>query len=173
MDKSQIAQLFRQYYAQMLSLARCLLYDEEESRDVVSEVFASLLKPTMLIPARSATEGDACPCKNVEGYLMTCVRNRCFDLLEHKDVQARFEQAYTQTLDDQTTPEEDDELLNGLMSFMQRELKPETLQVFKMRHIDGLKYQEIADRMGISRVMVYKHLAQATEQLKGYISKQR
>lgn len=161
MDKETIAQLFRQHYAQMLSLARCLLYDEEESRDIVSEVFASLLKPTMLIPT------------NIEAYLMTCVRNRCFDLLEHKDVQARFEQAYTQTLNDQTTAEEDDELLNGLMSFMQRELKPETLLVFKMRHIDGLKYQEIADRMGISRVMVYKHLAQATEQLKGYISKQR
>ena len=161
MDKETIAQLFRQHYAQMLSLARCLLYDEEESRDIDSEVFASLLKPTMLIPT------------NIEGYLMTCVRNRCFDLLEHKDVQARFEQAYTQTLNDQTTAEEDDELLNGLMSFMQRELKPETLLVFKMRHIDGLKYQEIADRMGISRVMVYKHLAQATEQLKGYISKQR
>jgi RNA polymerase sigma-70 factor (ECF subfamily) len=161
MDKETIAQLFRQHYAQMLSLARCLLYDEEESRDIVSEVFASLLKPTMLIPT------------NIEGYLMTCVRNRCFDLLEHKDVQARFEQAYTQTLNDQTTAEEDDELLNGLMSFMQRELKPETLQVFKMRHIDGLKYQEIAERMGISRVMVYKHLSQATEQLKGYISKQR
>jgi RNA polymerase sigma-70 factor (ECF subfamily) len=161
MDKETIAQLFRQHYAQMLSLARCLLYDEEESRDIVSEVFASLLKPTMLIPT------------NIEGYLMTCVRNRCFDLLEHKDVQARFEQAYTQTLNDQTTAEENDELLNGLMSFMQRELKPETLLVFKMRHIDGLKYQEIADRMGISRVMVYKHLSQATEQLKGYISKQR
>ena len=173
MDKQTIAKLFRQHYAQMLSLARCLLYDEEESRDVVSEVFASLLKPTMLLPARLATEGDACPCKNVEGYLMTSVRNRCLDLLEHKDVQARFEQAYMQTLDDQTTPEEDEELLNDLMSFMQRELKSETLQVFKMRHIDGLKYQEIADRMGISRVMVYKHLAQATEQLKGYISKQR
>ena len=161
MNKETIAQLFRQHYAQMLSLARCLLYDEEESRDVVSEVFASLLKPTMLIPT------------NIEGYLMTSVRNRCLDLLEHKDVQARFEQAYTQTLDDQTTPEEDEELLNDLMSFMQRELKPEALLVFKMRHIDGLKYQEIADRMGISRVMVYKHLAQATEQLKGYISKQR
>ena len=161
MDKNQIAQLFRQYYAQMLSLARCLLYDEEESRDVVSEVFASLLRPTMLKPS------------NIEGYLVTSVRNRCLDLLEHKDVQARFEQAYMQTLDDQTTPEEEDELLDDLMSFMQRELKPRTLQVFKMRHIDGLKYQEIADRMGISRVMVYKPLAQATEQLKGYISKQR
>ena len=96
MDKETIAQLFRQHYAQMLSLARCLLYDEEESRDVVSEVFASLLKSTMLIPS------------NIEGYLMTSVRNRCLDLLEHKGVQARFEQAYTQTLDDQTTPEEDD-----------------------------------------------------------------
>lgn len=160
MDKSLIEQLFRQHYAQMLSIARCLLYDEEESRDVVSEVFASLLKPTMLTPS------------NIEGYLMTSVRHRCLDLLEHKDVHARFEQAYTHTFDDKTTPEEDDDLLDGLMTFMKRELKPQTLQVFKMRHIDGLKYQEIADRMGISRVMVYKHLAQATEQLKGYISRQ-
>ena len=161
MDKETIEQLFRQHYAQMLSLARCMLYDEEESRDVVSEVFASLLKPTMLIPT------------NIEGYLMTSVRNRCLDLLEHKDVRARFEKAYTQTFDEQVTPDEDEELLNDLMTFMQRELKPQTLQVFKMRHLDGLTYQEIADRMGISRVMVYKHLAQATEQLKGYISKQR
>ncbi len=109
---------------------------------------------------------------NIEGYLMTSVRHRCLDLLEHKDVHARFEQAYTHTFDDKTTPEEDDDLLDGLMTFMKRELKPQTLQVFKMRHIDGLKYQEIADRMGISRVMVYKHLVQATEQLKGYISRQ-
>jgi len=161
MDKQTIEQLFRQNYAQMLSLAQSLLYDEEESRDVVSEVFASLLKPTMLIPT------------NIEGYLMTCVRNRCLDLLEHKDVRARFEKAYTQTFDEQVTPDEDEELLNDLMTFMQRELKPQTLQVFKMRHLDSLTYQEIADRMGISRVMVYKHLSQATEQLKGYISKQR
>ena len=160
MDKSLIEQLFRQRYAQMLSIARCLLYDEEESRDVVSEVFASLLKPKMQTPS------------NIEGYLMTSVRHRCLDLLEHKDVHARFEQAYMHTFDDKTTPEEDDDLLDGLMTFMKRELKPQTLLVFKMRHIDGLKYQEIADRMGISRVMVYKHLAQATEQLKGYISRQ-
>ena len=160
MDKSLIEQLFRQHYAQMLSIARCLLYDEEESRDVVSEVFASLLKPKMQTPS------------NIEGYLMTSVRHRCLDLLEHKDVHARFEQAYRHTFDDKTTPEEDDDLLDGLITFMKRELKPQTLQVFKMRHIDGLKYQEIADRMGISRVMVYKHLAQVTEQLKGYISRQ-
>ena len=51
MDKSLIEQLFRQHYAQMLSIARCLLYDEEESRDVVSEVFASLLKPKMQTPS--------------------------------------------------------------------------------------------------------------------------
>ena len=31
--------LFRQYYNRMLRLARTMLYDDEESRDVVSEVW--------------------------------------------------------------------------------------------------------------------------------------
>ncbi len=161
MDKSEIEQLFQQHYGKMLRQARCLLYDEEESRDVVSEVFASLLKPSTLVPS------------NMVCYLAASVRHRCLDLLYHKDVRARFEKAYVQTLDEQMSPEEDDERLDDLMDFMQRELKPQTLQAFKLRHLEGLKYQEIADRMGISRVMVYKHLAQAAEQLKDYVSKQR
>jgi DNA-directed RNA polymerase specialized sigma24 family protein len=38
--KKDIEQLFRQHYAKMYNLARCILSDDDESKDVVSEVFA-------------------------------------------------------------------------------------------------------------------------------------
>jgi RNA polymerase sigma-70 factor (ECF subfamily) len=54
------------------------------------------------------------------------------------------------------------------MDFARKHLTEQTLLVFRMRHIDGMKYQEIADRLGISRVMVYKHLTKAMTVIKEY-----
>ena len=82
MKANEIDRIFRQHYDRMIRLARTMLYDDEESRDVVSEVFAMLVK-TDIMP------------RNIENYLTTSVRNRCLNLLEHKEVRERFEQAYT------------------------------------------------------------------------------
>ena len=57
MKKEEIEMLFRQYYSQMIRLARRLLYDDEESRDVVSEVFITLINTDILS-------------KNMEDYLI-------------------------------------------------------------------------------------------------------
>ena len=35
--------MFRQHYEKMYNLARCLLSDDDESKDVVSEVFTTIL----------------------------------------------------------------------------------------------------------------------------------
>ena len=162
MKKKEIERLFRQYYVQMTRLARTLLYDDEEARDVVSEVFATLIK-TDILP------------KNIESYLMASVRNRCLNLLEHKDVRAKFEHAYTLDLRQEIQENDEDFLSNSveqrlqqIMAFAKRQLTGQTLMVFRMRHIDGMKYQEIADQLGISRVMVYKHLAKAMNTIKEY-----
>ena len=64
MKKKEIEILFRRLYGQMIRLAKRILYDDEESRDVVSEVFATLIRVDILP-------------QNIEGYLMTSVRNRC------------------------------------------------------------------------------------------------
>jgi len=167
MKKEKIAQLFRQHYAQMTQQARTLLYDDEEARDVVSEVFATLIK-TDILP------------KNMESYLMASVRNRCLNLLEHKDVRAKFEQAYTLDLKHEAQENDEDfhsnsveQQLQQIMSFAKRHLSEQTLMVFHMRHIDGMKYQEIADQLDISRVMVYKHLAKAMNTIKEYNNQKR
>ena len=167
MKKEKIEILFRQHYGPMIRLAKRMLYDDEESRDVVSEVFATLIK-TNILP------------KNMEGYLMASVRNRClnllehkdvrakFELLEHKDVRAKFEQAYTLEMKQNMVTDDDtisytsvEQWYQQMMAYAKKHLIGQTLMVFRMRHIDGMKYQEIADQLGISRVMVYKHLTKA------------
>ena len=162
MKKEEIAILFQQHYSQMIRLAKRMLYDDEESRDVVSEVFATLIK-TDILP------------KNMEGYLMASVRNRCLNLLEHKDVRAKFEHAYTQEMKQNVATDDDafsyssvEQRYQQMMIFAKRNLSEQTLQVFRLRHIDGMKYQEIADQLGISRVMVYKYLAKAMNTIKEY-----
>ncbi|MEO8301111.1 MAG: sigma-70 family RNA polymerase sigma factor [Rhizomicrobium sp.] len=40
-------------------------------------------------------------------------------------------------------------------------LTPRTREVFLMHRLDGLKYREIADRLGISQSAVEKHIAKA------------
>lgn len=156
MIQKEIEWLFRQHYAQLTRLARSLLYDAEEARDVVSEVFATLLG------------ADIAP-RNVEGYLSMSVRNRCMNLLEHKSVRAKFERAYTLEMKAESQPVTDDDRLKRLMAYAEQNLTEQTLRVFRMRHLQGMKYQEIAHELGISRVMVYKHLTQAMEKIREYI----
>ena len=44
MEKDEIQRLFKQHYAKMYRVARTMLYDEQESEDVVSDIFESLLR---------------------------------------------------------------------------------------------------------------------------------
>ena len=167
MKEKEIEQLFRQHYAQMAKLARTMLYDDEEARDVVSEVFAALIRSD-IVPV------------NIKNYLLTSVRNRCLSILEHKSVRAKFEQAYTLEMKSASQPAEEgggeyqsNDRLGNLMTYAEQNLTKQTLRVFRMRHLQGMKYQEIADELGISRVMVYKHLTQAMEKIKDYQHKIR
>ena len=167
MKEKEIEQLFRQHYAQMAKLARTMLYDDEEARDVVSEVFATLIRSD-IVPV------------NIKNYLLTSVRNRCLSILEHKSVRAKFEQAYTLEMKSASQPAEEgggeyqsSDRLRNLMTYAEQNLTKQTLRVFRMRHLQGMKYQDIAVELGISRVMVYKHLTQAMEKIKEYQHKIR
>ena len=105
MTKEEFENIYRQHYAKMYRLARTMLYDVDESKDVVSDIFARLLRdcdgPQKDKAASKREQSDACissvereqarPKAKMEGYLMTAVRNRCRDVLCHKSMQERVE----------------------------------------------------------------------------------
>lgn len=148
-----IKQLYEQHREALLRLALRLLGDEEESRDVVSDVFARL-----------AEEQRA----QSHAYLFTAVRNRCLNLLRHKRLSERVHMLLPigeDVSEEQQTGETEDEM-DAMLQFIETELTPQTREVVQLRFRDRKSYREIAEQMGISEAAVYKHLAQGIRKLK-------
>ena len=143
--------MFRRYYAKMYNLARCILSDDDESKDVVSEIFTQILVDnTVLLP------------ESEEGYLMRSVRNRCLYLIAHKSVKERVGKAL---LDDADVilSEETDERLEQLILLIDNLEPPIRKLIFRLRYLQEMSYQEIADKVGVSKVTVFNHLSKAMD----------
>ena len=158
MTKEKFEEIFRQHYSAMYRLAKTMLYDADECKDVVSEVFTRLLR------------GDVVPQEErIEGYLMTSVRNKCRDVLSHKDIRQRVEKLYSQELiQSQVVYINDDDRLERLMQFVESEFPPLTQQIFRLRFLREMTYEEVAQTIGVSKVTVYNHLSQSLQKIKEY-----
>ena len=153
---TEFEKIYRRHYAQMYRLARVMLYDSQESKDVVSDVFAQLLQRGQM-PAED----------KVEGYLMTAVRNRCSDVLSHKSVRERVEKLFLQeSVQNSIYCMNDDDRLERLMQFVEAELPPLSRQIFRLRFLREMSYEEVAQAVGVSKVTVYHHLSQSLQRIR-------
>ena len=162
MDKKEFENIYRQYYAQMYRLARTMLYDPQESKDVVSDIFARLLREKYQ-PQQNQTEG----------YLMTAVRNRCRDVISHKSIRERVERLFLQeSMQGHIIAMNDDDRLERLMQFIEAELPPLSQQIFRLRFLSEMSYEEVAQAAGVSKVTVYNHLSQSLQRIKEHFDKE-
>ena len=146
--------MFRQHYEKMYNLARSILSDDDESKDVVSEVFTTILADDVVLMPESE-----------EGFLMRSVRNRCLNLIAHKSVKERVTKLL---LDDADVilSEETDERLDQLMLFIEYLEPPIRQLIFRLRYLQEKSYQEVADEVGVSKVTVFNHLSKAMDWIK-------
>ena len=157
MERKAIRQLFMQHYAKMHRVARTLLYDEQESEDVCSDIFESLLRgEATLVPG---TE---------ECYLMTSVRNRCLKRLRHEAIVRDYRQ---QSTDNSQEPE--DERLTDITEFVVSHLSAQEQRIFHLRFTEGYSYEDIATAEGISKVAVWKHLSHVITEIKKHFNPQK
>ena len=155
MEKNVIQRLFKQHYAKMYRVARTILYDEQESEDVVSDIFESLLRgQTVLMPD---TE---------ERYLLTSVRNMCLKRLRHTSTSLEGNGCIEPTDDSDI----EDERLADIDEFVASHLSAQEQRIFRLRFTDGCSYEEIAAAEGISRVAVWKHLSHALNLIRNHFN---
>ena len=158
LEKKEFERLYTANYTAMMGLARTLLHDEDESRDVVADVMLRVYTkgiPDQYVPVK---------------YLLACVRNKCLDVLRQMTIRQKMERMLP--VEDTMVPAEPDERQNiylHIMQVMENDFPPQTKNVFKMRFDQRLSYQEIADHLHISKAAVYKHLAKAITILKSTI----
>lgn len=160
-SKATIRRLFESHYDKMYLMARILLHDDEESRDVVSDVFAGIAEDDIDVEEAKA-----------EGFLLTCVRNRCLKTIRSKQVRERAKHLLRQkyaTIDMMPLEAQTDRL-TALLDYAERTLTPQTLRVFRLRYQQRSTYAEIALVLGISEAAVYKHIAQALRKIKSHFN---
>ena len=159
-DQKKLEKLFKQHYRQMFRLATMLLHDDAESKDVVHDIFAHLLRNSPDLREDTA-----------EPYLLTSVRNRCLNVIRSRQIQERVEHLYLLDLDTTITPTERlDEELKALYKGIDQ-LEPPVCRDIIMQHFcDGVTFKEIAFRLGVSETTVYKHLRRALNQLRTHLN---
>lgn len=156
--RNDIEQLFRTHYLAMHRLAMLILRDEDVARDIVHDVFESLLSAGLT---------------DVSGpYLLKSVRNRCLNHLRNLSTVERLRQLYASSdglaTDDEEWP--DDETISMIHSTVANDLTDACRRVVELRFTGGMSYKQIAGRLGISEVAVYKHLRHAIDVLRSKLS---
>ncbi|MBR5170659.1 MAG: sigma-70 family RNA polymerase sigma factor [Muribaculaceae bacterium] len=162
MTKSELEILFKTHYTAMYRLAVSLLYDEDEARDVVSDVFASLLGGSMAIRS-----------DNASGFLLTCVRNSCINVIRHKQMRERFMKLYSTGVEPQVSGPDDTVMLAELRDYINEHLPPLSRRIFTLRYLEDMTCQQVAEAVGVSRVTVHHHLSQSMEKINAYFNNQK
>ena len=159
MTKSELEILFKTHYAAMFRLAMSMLYDTDDARDVVSDIFASLLDGGMTI------RND-----NASGFLLTCVRNSCINVIRHKQMRERFMKLYSTKAEPLTDSPDDSMMLAELRDYIDNQLPPLSRRIFTLRYLQDMTCKQVADAVGVSRVTVHHHLSQSMEKINAYFS---
>lgn len=153
--------MFRQHYEKMYNLARSILSDDDESNDVVSEVFTTILANNAVLMPESE-----------EGFLMRSVRNRCLNLIAHKGVKERVTKLLIDDAD-VILSDKTDGRLEQLMLLIEDLEPPIRKQIFRLHYLKEMPYQEVADKVGVSKVTVFNHLSQAMEWIRKQLKKEQ
>ena len=155
MTRNDIELIFKQHYMRMYRLAASILYDEEESKDVVSEVFSRLL-----------ASGAALRPETTEAYLLTGVRNQCRNVIERKKVRERLVRLLSDATTEPTMTDSEQWRMTELMQYVEKHLSPISQQIFRLRYLREMTCQEVADSLGVSRQTVHHHLRESIAQIR-------
>ena len=151
--EQQFEQLFYSEYDRMYRAAHILLGNEDEAKDVVQDVFAKLWAGTNPLKEESQRT-----------FLLTCARNRCLNIIAHRQTEQKAMQLLTpETVDEGS---HDDELVEVIKTYIDEQLTPQTSRIIQMRYYEEQSYKEISQSLGVSLSAINKHIVQGMRKLR-------
>ena len=161
-DEKAFEKLYKLYFPRLYSFALKITGDGSLAKDLVQNVFVRLWETH-----------DTFQYENPEAFLYKMVRNASLNYIRHlkvvdnlksemKDQYLGEELYYIDMVGNEPYLLIEKELGEKVMEVMD-ELPEKCRMVFRMSRIDGLKNQEIADRLGLSVKTVEKHISKALD----------
>lgn len=153
-DSQAFSELYDRFFGVLFVHAYNKLQNEEEAKDVVQEVFFTILNKAEEIGSLS----------NFSSYIYTLTRNRILNIFHHKKIQQKHlstlssEELVSQVGTDYYVREKD------FSHFLQSEidaLPPKMREIFILSRHEYLTHKEIADKLQLSDKTVKRQISNA------------
>ncbi len=150
--------LFEENYTRLYYYALNIINNDEEAKDIVSNVFEYVLLNYHLIDTTTS----------IRPLLYKLVKSKCIDLLRRQGVKEKYD-AYILSefnISEEYVYEEHDLMITNILNTIES-FPPQTRTVFRLCFLDGKKYKEIAEELDISTNTVKAHIMKALQLLRG------
>jgi len=145
--------LFRAYYKPLLIYSERIVEDKDDANEIVQDIFLKLWEKRKEIEIRST----------LNAYLYRAVYNNSLQLLKRRKLDLKYRQYKTQHSTNSINPSEDmiATELSHKIGLLLDALPDNCKRIFKMNRFEGMKYQEIADKLSISIKTVEANMTKA------------
>ena len=155
-DQLAFEQLFREQYRPLCAFARQYLKDPEKGEDLVQDLFLRLWQDREKVSVTTS----------VKSYLFASVRNRCLNALAVQSQMRPLDEEADDRSHDDVVDEDERTLRLARVQAAIEALPEERGRIFKLSRYEGLKYHEIAERLGISPKTVENQMGRALKTLR-------
>ena len=155
-DRVAFKALFRLHYRPLCAFAMGYLKNGDQAEDLVQDLFFRLWLDREKVNITTS----------VKAYLYASVRNRCLNAVKAgSKVRALNEDIDDRLQEEERTEDEHTERIARVQAAVEA-LPEERRKVFKLSRYEGLKYHEIAERLGISVKTVENQMGSALKTLR-------
>jgi len=158
-DAGAFREIYDRYHAPLYVHANLRLQDEDESRNVVQDVFVRFWEK------RNSSDIKT----NLSGYLFAATRNQILDLIKHQKIADRYiEGLFAGNIENEVYA---DHLIREkqFAEIIQKEialLPPRMRQVFELRRLEDLSNREAAEKLGITELTAADQMKKALKILR-------
>lgn len=155
-DVKEFEKLFRKYYPVLCMFARKYVNDMDSAEEIVQDLFYKLWKDRESIDIKTS----------LKAYLYQSVKNKALKVIGHNAVKLKHTAYVKQDLERESVSNSNSIEATELSEAITRTLNqlPERCrEIFILSRFDGLKYQEIAEKLSISIKTVEANMGKALQ----------
>jgi RNA polymerase sigma-70 factor, ECF subfamily len=155
-DIKEFEKVFKAYYTPLCYFVNKMLDNTEVSRELVSDFFYHYWKNRETIHISSS----------LKAYMYQSVRNRALKFIEHQRVEKKYEGRVLENTSTEPSNLHDEMELAEMSQIIERTLVKmpgRCREIFLLSREQGLKYREIAERLGVSVKTVEASMGKALQ----------
>jgi|SRR5664280_280613 len=158
-DKAEFESLFRSSYVSLVRYAKSIIKDHDSAEEIVQDLFFRLWQNRENITIESS----------LNGYLFRAVHNKCLHHINHLKIVGKHAQetaaGVTMKVEDPIDIIRYRELQEKINLILER-LPDRCSLIFCMSRFDGLKYNEIAEKLSVSVKTVEANMGKALKEFR-------